>query len=89
MNLGGLLLLFLVIAAAIGGLYLITAKTPTGVTDTYGMTIGNESNESQSMVTNLTSTGLSVGTGALVLVALTITVVVLGALVYVAVGKKW
>lgn len=91
MNLGGLLLLFLVMIGAIGGLYLVLSKTPQAseVTDTYGAMAGNATNESQAAVGNLTGTGISVGTGAVVFVVLIGFAVVLGALVLVVAGKKF
>jgi beta-lactamase regulating signal transducer with metallopeptidase domain len=89
MNLGGLFLIFIIIVAAVFGLILISSKvTPaTNLTDTYGQTAGNFTNESQSQISNLTATGTQVGTGAAVLVVLIIGAVVLGALVLVAARK--
>ena len=89
MNLGGLLLLFMVMVAAVGGIYLISANTTPSyqITDTYGNMAGNATNSSQSEVQNLTSTGVSVGVGAVLLVVGIMFAVVLGGLILVATGK--
>jgi hypothetical protein len=87
MNLGFLFLLFVIIIGAVMGLTLISAKTPTGITDTYGQTMGNESNASQAAVGNLTATGGTVGTGALLLVVGIIGATIFGLLVLVAARK--
>jgi hypothetical protein len=88
MNVGGVLLIFFVMIAALMGLVLIGSHTPTGVTDTYGQTIGNESNASQAIVVNTSATEQQVGGGVLILVAGLAVFVVLGALVFAATRKK-
>lgn len=87
MNLGSLLLLFAIMVGAIFGIFLIASKNTATVVDTYGNVAGNETNQSQSLVTNLTATGTQVGGGAVILVGGIIALVVLGALVGVATGK--
>jgi ABC-type transport system involved in multi-copper enzyme maturation permease subunit len=89
MNLGGLFLIFIIVVGAVFGLILISNKAPqvSELKDTYGNMAGNQSNQSQSEITNLTSTGTQVGAGAAVLVVLIIGAVVLGALVLVATKK--
>jgi hypothetical protein len=89
MNLGGLFILFIVIVGAVFGLILISNKAPqvSELKDTYGNMAGNQSNQSQSEITNLTSTGTQVGAGAAILVVLIIGGVIFGALALVVLKK--
>jgi hypothetical protein len=89
MNLGGLFVLVIVIIGAIMGLFLIAAKTQTGVVDTYGVGGGNYSNESQAQVQNLTATGASVGAGALIFVVLIICAIIFVGFIAIARKPRW
>jgi hypothetical protein len=84
---GMLLLLFLVIIGALMGLYFIGAQNSAPIIDTYGNSTSTATNLTQSTIQNVTSTGLTVGGGIVILVALIIGTVILLALAALAMKK--
>lgn len=84
MNVGMLLLLFVVAIGAVFGLYMIGNSADASVIDTYGNTTGALTNGTQDAVQNMTSTGLTVAGGAVLFIGFIIMLVVLIALYMVA-----
>ena len=88
MNLGMVLLLFVVVAGAIMGLAFIGSQaTATNVTDTYGSGMSSATNNTTEAVHGVLATGQTVSGGVIILVALIIGAIVLLALVAVATRK--
>ena len=84
MNIFGLLMLFAVGIAAIFGIIMIGANHSDAPVDTYGNTTSEDTNQSRNISGNLTATGTQVGTGAVVLIAGIIIVVVILGLIFIA-----
>lgn len=89
MSVIGVLFLFLIAIAAVGGLYVIGASTTNAgtITDTYGSTLDAASNTSQSVIQNTTATGLTVASGVILFIGFIVLLIVVIALVAVATKK--
>ena len=85
MNFGTILMLLVVVVAAVMGLFFILGNTATHpYVDSAGNTTSNVTNSSQAVVTNLTSTSGTVGTGLVFIVIFIFAIGILGTLVVVA-----
>lgn len=88
MNVGALLVLFLVAVAAVVGVVYIGSHSPaTTPKDTFDRASSADANSSYALAGNLTATGTQVGSGAILLIAFVILLVVIGALVFIASRK--
>jgi hypothetical protein len=87
MNVGALLMLFLVACAAVICVALIGSKYTAPYVDTQGNTTNNVTNSSQAIAGNLTATGSQVGGGVIFLIAGIFCIFIIGALAALALGK--
>ncbi len=88
MNVGGLLLVFILAIAAVFGIILISAGHTTPYFDSNNTTAGNATNTSQALVTNMTASGSQVGAGVAFFIAGILLLVVLLGLVWLATNRK-
>lgn len=84
MNVGGLLLVFVLAIAAVFGIIMVAAGHTEPYVDSSGYVAGNATNQSQELVTNMTATGSQVGAGVAFFIAGIILLVVIIGLVWVA-----
>lgn len=84
MNVGMMLMLFLVACASIMGLFFVANQYSVPVTDTYGNVLSNQSNNTSVVVQDIAGAGLDIGTGVIIFIAMIIGVIMLVALVSMA-----
>lgn len=89
MNVGGLLLVFMLAIAAVFGMIMIASSHTEPYVDSSNATAGNATNASQSLVTNMTATGSQAGGAVVFFVAAIILLVVVLGLAWVAMTRKW
>ena len=80
MNLGGVFLLFFVCAGTLLGLAYVGSHTTSAsaITDTYGNTMSQETNNTSAIVGNVSATGQQVGGGAILVIGAIIVMIILG-----------
>ncbi|MDD3019807.1 MAG: hypothetical protein PHX61_02350 [Alphaproteobacteria bacterium] len=89
MNLGGVFLLFFICIGTLLGLAYTGSHTASAnaVTDTYGNTMSQETNNTSAMIGNVSATGQQVGGGAILVIGMIIVMIILGAF-YLVVTRK-
>lgn len=88
MNVGGLLLVFILAIAAVFGIILIAGGHTEPYVDSSNLTAGNATNTSQALVTNMTAAGSQVGAGVAFFIAGILLLLVLLGLVWLATSRK-
>jgi len=87
MNVGALLMLFLVAVAAVIGIIYITHAGPTTPVDTFDRASSPNANATHELETNLTATGTQVGGGVILLIAGIFVILIIALLAALALGK--
>ena len=89
MNVLGLLLLFVIAIAAVMGLFYIGSHVATSpAVDTYGNATSTTVNASQSLMGNVSATGMQVGGGVIILIGVVIAAVIFIAFLLIVASRK-